>query len=134
VTLIQSLLFLAVPSVLLAYDWNSQELEYALTLTKCSHLFVDPEYLPLVIPVAEKFGIPHHNVKLLRDPGQEEAHGHFGKMMDRVKSANLPQANVHPANNDTIAYFLFTSGTTGIPKGQFLSASCSYRSSLGRQL
>lgn len=42
----------------------------------------------------------------------------FGGMIDRVRKIGPPRTPVRPAGRDTLAYLVFSSGTTGLPKGK----------------
>jgi long-subunit acyl-CoA synthetase (AMP-forming) len=45
----------------------------------------------------------------------------FTQMIDCVKRRKVPLEPVRPAKEDTLAYLVMSSGTTGLPKGAYLT-------------
>ena len=41
----------------------------------------------------------------------------FGDLLDDARMKSIPTVSARPAAKDTLAYLVFSSGTTGLPKG-----------------
>ena len=112
--LVHSLLLLATPFVLLNPCWTSFEFEYALKLTKATQLFVQDQLLPTVVLAAKNVGLK--NIYVL---GQKiEGLRTFEEMVEDVHSRARAPVSPRAVTKDTLAYLMFSSGTTGHPKGR----------------
>ena len=112
--LVHSLLLLAMPFALLNPCWTPFEFEYALKLTKTTRLFVQDQLLPMVDPAAKNIGLKDiyvlgHKIEGLRS---------FEEMVEDVRSRAIAPVSPRAVTKDTLAYLMFSSGTTGLPKGR----------------
>ena len=92
------------------------ELACALRLSKATRVFVQPKFLPMVAKAAKDIGFPNDCIYIFE--GQVNGRRSFGKMIHHVRENDIPRAAVRPAGKDTLAYLIFSSGTSGLPKGQ----------------
>ena len=112
--LVHSLLLLATPFALLNPCWTSFEFEYALKLTKATRLFVQDQLLPTVLHAAKN--VDMKNIYLL---GQKiEGYKTFEEIVDDARSRAIAPVSPRAVTKDTLAYLMFSSGTTGHPKGR----------------
>ena len=112
--LIHSLLYLAKPFALFDARWTPFEFEYALKLTKPTQLFVQDYLIPTIVPMAEKMGL-----KSIYILGQKiEGFRTFDETLEDARSRTMAPVSLRPATRDTLACLVFSSGTTGPPKGQ----------------
>ena len=65
--------------------------------------------------MAKDVGIPHDKIYLLG--GSVKGRPSFDGLIKRVREKNIPRIGVRPAKADTLAYLVFSSGTSGMPKG-----------------
>jgi len=110
------------PFALLSSYSTPFELRHALQLSKATRVFVDAKFLPIVIPVAKELGIRDDRIYVLKDPkGLKEAKGRksFWSIIKDVRRRKAKIVDVRPAKKDTLAYLVFSSGTSGPPKGMF---------------
>ena len=92
------------------------ELKHALTLVKATSLFIDAKFLPAVLPVAKEVGLPLDKIFVLI--GHAKGRKSLSDLVKNVKAKSIPTVAVRQANKDTLAYLVFSSGTSGLPKGQ----------------
>jgi len=92
------------------------ELKHALTLSKATSLFVDTKFLPAVLPAAKEVDLPLNKIFVLT--GHAKGRKSLSDLVKDVKAKSIPTVAVRQANKDTLAYFVFSSGTTGLPKGK----------------
>jgi acyl-CoA synthetase (AMP-forming)/AMP-acid ligase II len=116
ITLIHSCLIVTTPFALISCYSTPFELRYALSLAKVTRLFVDAKLLPKLLPVAKEVGIPTDKIHLLL--GNAPGFRTVSELVDRVREKQAPFVGVRPVKNDTLAYLVFSSGTTGLPKGE----------------
>ena len=112
--LVHSLLLLATPFTLLNPCWTPFEFEYALKLTKATRLFVQDQLLPTVIPAAKNVGMKYIYVLGQKIEGLRT----FEEMVEDARSRAIAPVSPRAVTKDTLAYLMFSSGTTGLPKGQ----------------
>ena len=91
--------------------YTGSEIDYFLRDAAPTVIVVDPELLPVVGPLREKFGIPH--LFTLDGDGA-------GTMMDASRHSNTEWPTVSSKPHD-VAALLYSSGTTGQPKGVMLT-------------
>lgn len=91
------------------------ELAHAIRLSKATRIFVQPKFLPLVQAAAKEAGFPDTLVYILE--GQSAGRLSFGEMIHHVRERSIPRIAVRPATKYTLAYLIFSSGTSGLPKG-----------------
>jgi long-subunit acyl-CoA synthetase (AMP-forming) len=106
---------LVVPFSLLSSHSTAFELNHALRISDVTRLFVHPRLLPQALIVAHEVGIPDDHIYILegRVPGRQS----LDDMIDRVQKSRLPRLGVRHAEKDALAYLIFSSGTSGLPKG-----------------
>jgi len=97
-----------------------------LTLSKTTRLFVDAKFLKKVLPVAKEAGVKE--VYVLKGHAKDRKGLH--SIIKDVRARKIPAIDVRPATKDTLAYLVFSSGTSGLPKG----ASCFFRRSVAQVL
>ena len=112
--LVHSLLLLATPFALFNPNWTPFEFEYALKLTKPTRLFVQDRLFPPLVPITETIGM--ENIYVF---GQKiEGLRSFEEMIEDAHSQAMAPVSPRAATRDTLAYLMFSSGTTGRPKGR----------------
>ncbi|KAG6901502.1 hypothetical protein C0995_011052 [Termitomyces sp. Mi166 len=119
VAIIHSLLAITVPLAMIGHYSTPFELQHALQLSKATRLFVHARLLPLVLPVAEKVGLPSSKIYILG--GQAPGRKSFKEMVEEVRIRKTPLLAPRPATRDTLAYLVFSSGTSGLPKAVMIS-------------
>ena len=109
-------LLLATPFALLINNlcWTSFEFEYALKLTKATRLFVQDQLLPTDLQAAKNVEIK--NIHVL---GQKiEGLLTFEEIVEDARSRAIAPVSPRAVTKDTLAYLMFSSGTTGHQKDQ----------------
>jgi long-subunit acyl-CoA synthetase (AMP-forming) len=109
---------ISTPIALLSAAATHFELSHALRVSDVTRLFVQPRLLPLALAVARKVGILDDHIYIL--DGRVRGRLSFGDMIDRARANHIPRISVRPAKIDTLAYLIFSSGTSGLPKGRLL--------------
>jgi acyl-CoA synthetase (AMP-forming)/AMP-acid ligase II len=112
--LVHSLLLLGMPFALLNPCWTPFEFEYALKLTKATRLFVQDQLLPTVAPAAKNVGMKDIYVLGQKIEGLRT----FEEMVEDGRSQATAPVSPRAVTKDTLAYLMFSSGTTGLPKGR----------------
>lgn len=115
IALVHACLFIATPFALLSSYSTPFEFKHALTLSKATRLFVNSKLLPVVIPVAKEVGFPLEKIYILE--GHAKGRRTFSGMINEVRYKAISPVSVRPVKNDTLAYLVFSSGTSGLPKG-----------------
>ncbi|KII90717.1 hypothetical protein PLICRDRAFT_174091 [Plicaturopsis crispa FD-325 SS-3] len=119
VALVHSLLAATVPLALLSSYSTSFELRHAVGLSKATHLFVQPKLLGRALKVATELGVPGNNIYTLG--GEVKGRKSFSGLIENVRTSHLTRLPVRPATKDTLAYLVFSSGTSGPPKAVMIS-------------
>ncbi|KAF7362910.1 hypothetical protein MVEN_00641900 [Mycena venus] len=119
IDIILSLLRVTTPFALISSYSTRRELVHALKLTKATCVFVDAKLFKNVLAAIED---PALRVRITPDRiyilSGEPVGGRksFCQMMDFVRRNKVPLEPVRAAKKDTLAYFLMSSGTSGLPK------------------
>ena len=71
--------------------------------------------MPKALLAAREVGLPESSIYILE--GQAEGRRSVRDIVNEVKKNNVKRLPVKPAKKDTLAYMIFSSGTTGLPKG-----------------
>ena len=115
--MINALLSQTIPFALISAHVVQRELRHCLKTSQANHLFVHANLLPVVLSVCHDLGIPKDHVYILEG---NAPHGFrsFDGMIARAKEQNVRSVQIKQVEKDTLAYLLFSSGTTGLPKGK----------------
>jgi long-subunit acyl-CoA synthetase (AMP-forming) len=85
-------------------------------------LFVDAKLLKNVLAAIQDAEVHITPDKIYILSGQAvNGRKSFTQMIDCVKRRKVPLEPVRPAKEDTLAYLVMSSGTTGLPKGAYLT-------------
>ncbi|KAF9459208.1 hypothetical protein BDZ94DRAFT_1268837 [Collybia nuda] len=117
ITIVHSLLAITTPFALISSYSTPFELKHALELSKATRLFVNARLLPMLLPVAKKAGIPSSKIHILG--GKAKGRKSFSELIDDTR--RIQSIAPRPAKKDTLAYLVFSSGTSGLPKAVMIS-------------
>lgn len=118
IALLFTALSIATPIALLSSYYTHHELAHALKLSKTTRLFVHPTYLALARRASRGI-IPEDRIYLIEGSATDKES--FGDMITRTRKAGLRGGSIRKADRDTLAYLIFSSGTSGPPKAVMIS-------------
>jgi acyl-CoA synthetase (AMP-forming)/AMP-acid ligase II len=111
-------MFITTPFVPISSYSTPFELKHALTLSKPTRLFIDAKFLKNVLPVAKEIGMDVNKIHLIK--GEAQGRRSIPSIIRDVRNKQIPPVEIRPAARDTLAYLIFSSGTSGLPKGNLL--------------
>ena len=94
-------------------------------LIKPTRLFVQDQLIPTFVPMAENIGM--ENIYVLGD--NIEGLRSFEEIIEDARSRAMTLVSPRPVTRDTLAYLIFSSGTTGPPKGRWIAPYLFHRRS-----
>jgi len=115
--LVHACLKIAVPFALVSSYSTAAELEYLIKKANVTLLFAHPNVQDMALEVGPHTNIPATHIYIFGGEASGVAPNvpTIQKLIDRTQS--LKGVDVVPAGRDTLAYLVFSSGTTGPPKG-----------------
>jgi long-subunit acyl-CoA synthetase (AMP-forming) len=72
-----------------------------------------------VLPVAKEIGMDLNKIYLVK--GEAKGRKSIQSIIHDTRIKQIPPVDVRPAAKNTLAYLIFSSGTSGLPKGKFKS-------------
>ncbi|KAH8077249.1 hypothetical protein BXZ70DRAFT_902379 [Cristinia sonorae] len=123
ITLLHACLVVTTPFALVSSYSTHLELVHALRLTNATRVFVHPSILPRMLTAAQEVGLPEDRVYVLEGTTSEVGgrRKNLGELIEGVRTRGMERVPVRQATKDTLAYLVFSSGTTGLPKAVMIS-------------
>lgn len=101
----------------LNFLYTVDELVSQLKSSKAKGLITNVACLQVVLKAASKVGLPLERILLVGDPDPKNTISHFTGL--RGSSRNAEKVSINP--EEDLAYLVYSSGTTGLPKGVMLT-------------
>lgn len=119
-TLVLALCSLAVPFALCSAYATQYELAHFLRISKATHIFAHSDLLETALGSAKEVGLPTSGIHILEGARK---HGFYSleNYISKAKSANMSMIATKPVTRNQLAFLLFSSGTTGLPKAVAIS-------------
>ncbi|KAG1735180.1 hypothetical protein EDB19DRAFT_1995302 [Suillus lakei] len=114
IALMHSLLAITVPFALFSSYSTAYELKHANSLARATRIFASPSLLSLALTS----GLPADRIYVLE--GENEGYTNYDQLVSSARKSGIPRLPVRHAYKDTLAYLIFSSGTSGPPKGMYL--------------
>ena len=112
-----ALLKIAVPIAFFPSQSTLQETVELLKLSGATRLFASEQLYPRAVAAAKMIGLSESSIFILQ--GEVAGKASLPHFIEDVKARGLPKIATQEVQDDTLAYFVFSSGTTGLPKGHF---------------
>ncbi|KAJ3484237.1 hypothetical protein NLI96_g5759 [Meripilus lineatus] len=119
ITLVHSLLAITTPFALISAFSTPFELAHALRVSGATRLFVQPSVLSRVQAAAREVGLPDDRIHILE--GHDFERKSLEDLIYDARLRSIPRVPIRPAKQNTLAYLIFSSGTSGLPKAVMIS-------------
>ena len=120
-SLLHSCLIIGVPFALISAFSTPYELQHSLKTTKPSKIFAHPSLFAKAVTAAKQVGLSESDVFPLEESVQGKPG--FGQLLQHVRQRGIPRVPVKAVKRDTLAYLVFSSGTSGLPKGMYCNCA-----------
>ncbi|KAJ4472965.1 hypothetical protein J3R30DRAFT_3707954 [Lentinula aciculospora] len=117
--LLHALLANTTPFALISAYSTRFELLHAFKSSKLTRLFVQPKHLHHALSVAKEIGLSPNKIYIIS--GHVKGHQSMSGMVERVRKARTERIRAKPATRHTLAYLVFSSGTSGLPKAVMIT-------------
>lgn len=114
-TICLTLCKIAVPFALLPAFSTPSETTALLRLAKVTRIFVSPRLLSLARTAAKELGLADDRIYVLH--GRGDGRKTLPDLINDARANKIPSVATRAVNKDTLAYLVFSSGTSGLPKG-----------------
>jgi long-subunit acyl-CoA synthetase (AMP-forming) len=115
--LVFALLKITVPMAFVPSQSTLQETVELLKLSGVTCLFTSEQLYPHAVAAAKMIGLSEKSIFILQ--GEVAGKASLPRLIENVKARGLPKIVTREVQDDTLAYLMFSSGTTGLPKGYF---------------
>jgi acyl-CoA synthetase (AMP-forming)/AMP-acid ligase II len=115
--IVLALFKLAIPISFIPSLLTPAESKTMLKLSAATTLFVSPRLLPIALEAARLINLPEDRIFILGGSGTGNRRS-FADLIAAVRAKGTPKSPTAPVNDKTVAYMVFSSGTSGLPKGK----------------
>jgi acyl-CoA synthetase (AMP-forming)/AMP-acid ligase II len=116
-----ALLKIAVPMAFIPSQSTLQETVELLKLSGVTCLCASEQLYPHAAAAAKMAGFSENSIFILQ--GKVAGKASLPHLIENAKARGLPKTATREVQDDTLAYLMFSSGTTGLPKGYFFPAN-----------
>jgi acyl-CoA synthetase (AMP-forming)/AMP-acid ligase II len=116
---VYALLQTTIPVALLNSHSTAPELVHQLKLARVTHLVVGPSSVPVGKQALKLAGLSNVGITILEGSGKKSRTGEVSlqQLVERTKKRGVQPVGITHAKHETLAYLVFSSGTSGLPKG-----------------